>query len=90
MGSALGRLIAVAESYPDLKANQNFLEFQSQIEGTENRIGVARQNYNTAAMEYNRSIRRFPTNILAGMFGFDRKPLFEANEGSQNAPTVEF
>ena len=90
VGSALGRLIAVAESYPDLKANQNFLEFQSQIEGTENRIGVARQNYNTAAMEYNRSIRRFPTNILAGMFGFDRKPLFEANEGSQNAPTVEF
>ena len=81
---------AVREAYPDLKADTQFANLQTVLEGTENRIGVARQNYNTAAMEYNRSIRRFPTNILAGMFGFDRKPLFEANEGSQNAPTVEF
>lgn len=90
VGSALGRLIAVAESYPDLKANQNFLEFQSQLESTENRISVARKNYNEAARSYNQSIRRFPTNIIAGMFGFDRKPLFEAQEGAATAPTVAF
>lgn len=90
VGSALGRLIAVAESYPDLKANQNFLELQSQLEGTENRIGVARKSYNEAARSYNQSIRRFPTNIIAGIFGFDRKPLFEAQEGAATAPVVTF
>ncbi|MDE6139871.1 MAG: LemA family protein [Alistipes sp.] len=90
VGSALGRLIAVAESYPDLKANQNFLEFQSQLEGTENRISEARRRYNLVAREYNQSVRRFPTNIVAGIFGFERKPLFEAQEGAQTAPVVEF
>lgn len=90
VGSALGRLIAVAESYPDLKANENFKELQTQLEGTENRIGVARKNYNETARNYNQSIRRFPTNIIAGMFGFDRKPLFEAQEGAATAPVVEF
>ncbi|MBP3455895.1 MAG: LemA family protein [Alistipes sp.] len=90
VGSALGRLIAVAESYPDLKANQNFLELQSQLEGTENRIAEARRKYNNVARAYNQSIRRFPTNIVAGIFGFDRKPLFEAQEGAATAPTVEF
>lgn len=90
VGSALGRLIAVAESYPDLKANQNFLELQSQLEGTENRISTARKTYNEAARSYNQSIRRFPTNVIAGMFGFDRKPLFEAQEGAETAPAVEF
>lgn len=90
VGSALGRLIAVAESYPDLKANQNFLELQSQLEGTENRIAEARRKYNNVARAYNQSIRRFPTNIVAGIFGFDRKPLFEAQEGAATAPTVAF
>lgn len=90
VGSALGRLIAVAESYPDLKANQNFLELQSQLEGTENRIAEARRKYNNVARAYNQSIRRFPTNIVAGIFGFDRKPLFEAQEGAATAPAVEF
>lgn len=90
VGSALGRLIAVAESYPDLKANQNFLELQSQLEGTENRIAEARRKYNNVARDYNQSIRRFPTNIVAGIFGFDRKPLFEAQEGAAAAPAVEF
>lgn len=88
VGSALGRLIAVAESYPDLKANQNFLELQSQLEGTENRIAEARRKYNNVALAYNLSIRRFPTNIVAGIFGFDRKPLFEAQEGAATAPAV--
>lgn len=90
VGSALGRLIAVAESYPDLKANQNFLELQSQLEGTENRIAEARRKYNNVARAYNQSIRRFPTNIVAGIFGFDRKPLFEAQEGAATAPAVTF
>ena len=90
VGSALGRLIAVAEQYPDLKANQNFLELQAQLEGTENRINVARKNFNDAAQAYNTNIRRFPKNIFAGMFGFDKKAYFEAEEGSEKAPKVEF
>lgn len=88
--SALGRLIAVAENYPDLKANQNFLELQAQLEGTENRISVARQDFNQAAESYNRTVRRFPTNLVAGMFGFERKPYFEASEGSETVPEVKF
>ena len=88
--SALGRLIAVSESYPDLKANQNFLELQAQLEGTENRISVARRDYNEAARKYNTSLRSFPKNILAGMFGFEKKAYFEAQEGSEQAPTVQF
>lgn len=88
--SALGRLIAVAESYPDLKANQNFIELQSQLEGTENRIAVARKDFNDAARKYNVAVRRFPSNLVAGLFGFDQKPYFEAAEGSDAAPQVEF
>ncbi len=88
--SALGRLLAVSERYPDLKANQNFLELQAQLEGTENRINVARKNFNDAAQAYNTAIRRFPKNIFAGLFGFDKKAYFEAEEGSQKAPKVEF
>lgn len=88
--SALGRLLAIAENYPDLKANQNFLELQAQLEGTENRINVARTNFNNTAREYNQTIRRFPTNILASLFGFDRRAYFEAAEGAEQAPKVEF
>ena len=80
--SALGRLIAISENYPDLKANQNFLELQAQLEGTENRIAVARREFNTAAEQYNVTVRRFPANIVAGLFGFVRKPYFEAAAGS--------
>ncbi len=90
VGGALGRLIAVAESYPDLKANQNFLELQAQLEGTENRIAVARNNFNEAAKKFNTYIRKFPQSLLSGMFGFDKKPYFEAEEGSHKAPTVQF
>lgn len=88
--SALGRLIAVSERYPDLKANQNFLELQAQLEGTENRIAVARGNFNTATREYNMSIRRFPANLIAKMFSFRPKPYFEADEQTAAAPTVTF
>lgn len=90
VGSALGRLLAVAESYPDLKANQNFLDLQEQLEGTENRIQVARQKFNSTAQAYNTSIRRFPTNIVAGLFGFDKKAYFEAEAGAEKAPQVVF
>ena len=85
VGSALGRLIAVAEQYPDLKANQNFLELQAQLEGTENRIAVARTRFNDATRQYNVTIRRFPANLIAGMFGFDQKAYFAAEEGAQIA-----
>ena len=88
--SALGRLIAVSESYPDLKANQNFSELQAQLEGTENRIATERRNFNEAARAYNTRVRRFPTNIIAGLFGFGQYPYFEAAEGSATAPVVEF
>lgn len=90
LGAALGRLLMIQENYPDLKANQNFLELQSQLEGTENRITVERQKYNEAARAYNTLIRQFPKNLLAGMFGFEKKPYFQAEEGAQNAPKVEF
>ena len=88
--SALGRLIAVSESYPDLKANQNFLELQAQLEGTENRIAVARKDFNAAAQQYNVSVRRFPANLVARMFGFGQKPYFELAEGAAAAPQVTF
>ena len=88
--SALGRLIAVSESYPDLKANQNFLELQAQHEGTENRIAVARKDFNAAAQQYNVSVRRFPANLVARMFGFGQKPYFESAEGAAAAPQVTF
>ena len=86
----LGRLIAVSESYPDLKANQNFLELQAQLEGTENRISVARKQFNEVARTYNVSVRRFPANLVAKMFGFEQKPYFESAEGSEAAPQVQF
>ena len=88
--SALGRLIAVSESYPDLKAKQNFLELQAQLEGTENRIAVARKDFNAAAQQYNVSVRRFPANLVARMFGFGQKPYFESAEGAAAAPQVTF
>ena len=88
--TALGKLLAITENYPDLKANQNFLELQSQLEGTENRINVARKDFNDAAKEYNVAIRRFPKSILAGMFGFEKKNYFEAEAGAEKAPKVEF
>lgn len=88
--SALGKLLAITENYPDLKANQNFLELQAQLEGTENRINVARKNFNDAAKSYNVGIRRFPKNILAGIFGFSKRAYFEAAAGTENAPKVEF
>lgn len=88
--SALGKLLAITENYPDLKANQNFLELQAQLEGTENRINVARKNFNDAAQAYNTTIRRFPKSIFAGMFGFDKRAYFEAAEGAEKAPEVKF
>ena len=88
--SALGRLIAVSESYPDLKANQNFLELQAQLEGTENRITVARKGFNDATNAYNVTVRKFPANIVAMVFGFDQKPYYEADESASQAPKVEF
>ena len=90
VGSALGRLIAISESYPTLRANENFLELQTQLEGTENRIKTERDRYNEAVKEFNVKIRRFPTNILAGLFGFERRTMFEASEGAEKAPEVQF
>ena len=90
LATALGKLLAITENYPDLKANQNFLELQAQLEGTENRINVARKNFNDAAKEFNTAIRRFPKNILAGLFGFEKRAYFEAQAGAETAPTVEF
>ena len=90
IGAALGRLLAITENYPDLKANQNFMELQAQLEGTENRISVERRNFNEVARTYNTSIRTFPKSILAGMFGFDKRPYFEAEEGANKAPEVNF
>lgn len=90
LGSALGRLMLIVENYPDLKANQNFLELQSQIEGTENRIQVERSRYNDAVRDYNAMIRLMPRSIVASMFGFERKPFFEAESGAEKAPQVSF
>ena len=90
LGAALGKLLAITENYPDLKANENFLSLQSQLEGTENRITVERKKYNEAARSYNTVIRQFPKNIVASMFGFEKKPYFEAQEGAEQAPVVAF
>lgn len=87
---ALSRLLVVAERYPDLKANQNFLELQSQLEGTENRINVERNRYNSTVKDYNVYIRKVPANMLAGFLNFERMVAFEASEGAENAPTVDF
>lgn len=90
LSSALSRLMVVVERYPDLKANQSFLDLQQQLESTENRIAVERRKFNDTTRNYNTYIRRFPKNILASIFGFDKKGYFEAAEGSEEAPTVEF
>ncbi len=90
LSQALGRLLAVTENYPQLKATEAFRDLQSQLEGTENRIAVARNDYNTVARTYNTSIQTFPTNITAGLFGFDKKAYFEADKGAEKAPQVDF
>ena len=90
LSQALGRLLAVAENYPELKANENFKQLMDQLEGTENRITFARNEFNNQAKEYNTYIRRFPANIVASMFGFQYKPYFQAEEGAEKAPKVEF
>lgn len=90
LSSALSRLMVVVEQYPDLKADQSFLELQAQLEGTENRISVERKNYNETVMEYNIAIRQFPKNMIAGMFGFEKANLFETQEGSDEVPIVDF
>ncbi len=90
LSSALGRLMVVVEKYPELKANQNFLELQSQLEGTENRIAVERQKFNETAKIYNTYLRSFPNNIFSGMYGFEKKGYFEASSGAEKAPEVKF
>lgn len=90
LSQALGRLMAIQENYPQLKANENFSELQAQLEGTENRINESRQLFNSAVQAYNVSVRRFPANIVAGMFGFEKKSQFEAESGAEKAPKVEF
>lgn len=90
LSQSLGRLLVTVENYPELKANQNFLELQSQLEGTENRIKVERDRFNDVVTQYNKKIRRFPNSLYAGMFGFDRKAQFEAEAGAQSAPKVKF
>ena len=90
LSTALGRLIAIQENYPDLKANENFRDLQVQLEGTENRINEARNKYNTAVQDYNMKIRRFPNSMFSGIFGFDRMQKFEAEAGAEKAPQVKF
>lgn len=90
ISQSLGRLMVISEQYPELKANQSFLELQSQLEGTENRIKVARDNYNDAATSFNKKIRRFPASLIAGMSGFQQRSQFQAEQNAQNAPDVKF
>ena len=90
LSGALSRLLVTVERYPDLKANQNFLELQAQLEGTENRIAVARRNFNQSVQAYNSDLRTFPNNLFAGWYGFDRKGYFEAAQGAETAPNVQF
>jgi LemA protein len=90
LSGALSRLLVVAEQYPQLQATQNFRDLQVQLEGTENRIKVARNDFNTSVLDYNSTVRRFPNNIFAGMFGFRPKPPFQAEAGAERAPKVEF
>ena len=90
LSGSLSRLLVAVERYPDLKANQNFLDLQAQLEGTENRIAVARRNFNQSVQSYNSNLRTFPNNIFAGWYGFEKKGYFEASEGAENAPSVEF
>ncbi|MBC7487585.1 MAG: LemA family protein [Cytophagaceae bacterium] len=90
LSTALGKLLMITENYPDLKANQNFLELQAQLEGTENRIAVERRSFNEAVKDYNTYIRKFPNNLNAGMFGFEKKAYFESQGGADKAPKIEF
>ena len=90
LGQALSKLLAITESYPQLTATQNFQDLQVQLEGTENRIQVSRQDYNTVLQEYNAKVRRFPTVIISKLFNYDAKPYFEATDAAQSAPTVNF
>jgi LemA protein len=90
LSNALSRLLVVVERYPELKSSQNFLSLQAQLEGTENRISVERNNFNTAVQDFNIAVRRFPTNVIAGMFGFAQRPFFQAKQGAENAPAVNF
>ena len=90
LSQALKSLLSVTEAYPDLKANENFMNLQTQLEGTENRITIARRNYTEAVADYNTSIKKFPTNIYAGWFGFKPKPQFKAENGAERAPEVKF
>ncbi|MCW5914486.1 MAG: LemA family protein [Chitinophagaceae bacterium] len=90
LSGAFGRLLAVAEAYPDLKTTTAFRDFQTQIEGTENRINVARQDYNNSVKQYNLNVKTFPKNIFAGIFGFREKGFYEADQGSEKAPDINF
>lgn len=90
LSGALSRLLALTESYPELKSDKNFIALQDELSGTENRIAVARKDYNDAVQSYNTKIKRFPTNIVAGIFGFDKRQYFEANESSKEVPKVQF
>lgn len=90
LSSALSKLMVVVEKYPDLKANESFLQLQAQLEGTENRIAVERRNYNNTVGNYNKTIKRFPTNLYAGFFDFDEEPYFETEDGNEVAPEVNF
>ena len=90
VSSALSKLLVTVEKYPDLKANENFKELQAQLEGTENRISVARRDYNDASRQHNTSLRSFPKNILASLFGFEKRAYFEAQTGTEQAPRVQF
>jgi len=90
LSNALSRLLVVAENYPQLKATENFQGLQAQLEGTENRISVERNKFNTVVQDYNVAVKRFPTNMIAGMFGFPPRPFFAAQEGAEKAPTVNF
>ncbi|WP_339254200.1 LemA family protein [Sporosarcina sp. FSL W8-0480] len=90
LSNALGRLLVVVENYPDLKANQNFTQLMDELAGTENRIGVARKDYNDVVSQYNRQVKRFPGKLVASIFGFDEKEYFQANEAAKEAPKVDF
>lgn len=90
LSGALSRLLAVQEAYPDLKANENFRDLSAQLEGTENRISTERKKFNDTARDYNTYIKKFPLNLMAGIFSFDSKPYFKADEGAEKAPKVEF
>jgi len=90
LSGALSRLLVTVERYPELKANTNFLELQAQLEGTENRIAVERRKFNEMVQNYNKYVRNFPNNMIAGMFGFDKKGYFEASEGAEEVPVVDF